>query len=376
MLRNEGRVYGVHHVVLERVWGQVQVLAKPFGNVTAGFGSSAEEGGAGFPSHLQGSRDHNHDLRIGVIRIGGQDIAKLFLLRGGHTHAPETILNVELAKQEGPLIRGSGAHCIDDTAQGSSEFMHGGHGSRIFIGQVVHRSGGDLALPALAFVGEVEDHSEQAAFVGDGRDGTDFGVGFAALQYSLSKLGPWDKAGKVLVNFLQRFGAKSCGSHRVFSGRVGTITYSLVKLLEGPVVDNVDRATLGSKLLEHWSSRVLLGKFAGVHKATSGNMRVRLTLCFGENLIELIKGDWCNGIRYGGCLGHGARASSGRVPGGRAGVDAALRWGFVRIGGELNGLAFGVVFDSFLGFVVGSVEGLELLGGSSGWHRGRVYGNR
>jgi hypothetical protein len=66
-----------------------------------------------------------------------EHIAELLLIGSGYCHAPETILDVQLAKEDGAFFLGLGADGVDDSAEGVSELVHGLGGGRRFISEFV-----------------------------------------------------------------------------------------------------------------------------------------------------------------------------------------------------------------------------------------------
>ena len=106
---------GIHHVVFHWVGWQVGLSSQPLGHISASFGGSTEESWAGFPPHLNGSWYYQHDrfIRRGVGRLG-EDVAELLFLRLRNTHSPVSIFDVELAEEEGSLVRWLSGDHVDD----------------------------------------------------------------------------------------------------------------------------------------------------------------------------------------------------------------------------------------------------------------------
>jgi hypothetical protein len=77
--------------------------AQPFCKIATSFSGGAEEGGAGGPTHLECSRDHKADFLRWLAWELREDIAELFFLVRGDTHSPETVFDVQFAKQDGPF---------------------------------------------------------------------------------------------------------------------------------------------------------------------------------------------------------------------------------------------------------------------------------
>jgi hypothetical protein len=88
----------VEGVVLKWMLGETWEKAEPLSQITAGFGGSAEESGAGGPSHLECSRDDQANLLGGLAWELREDVTELLLLVCGDAHPPETVLDVKLAE--------------------------------------------------------------------------------------------------------------------------------------------------------------------------------------------------------------------------------------------------------------------------------------
>ena len=168
------------------------------GNVAAGFGGRAEEGGAGGPSHLERSRDHDHDVIVRMGWVWGKDMAELVLVGFGHHHAPETVLDVELAEEDGAVGLWEGGDHVDEAAEDVAELVHGvGRGGGV-VGEFIDGFGVGFAL---TFFGKVEDRAEEAALVGDGGNGADLGVAAEASNDEGSEVFPRDEFDEVLCYF-------------------------------------------------------------------------------------------------------------------------------------------------------------------------------
>ena len=94
-------------------------------------------------------------------------------------------------------------------------------GRCVNVGELVDGCG--CAVSSLALSGQVEDHSEQAALVGDGSDWAHLGVLMQAFEELLPDFPPRDEFGKVLLHFGEGLFAQGSGSFRCFSGWVGSI---------------------------------------------------------------------------------------------------------------------------------------------------------
>ena len=95
---------------LERVWWEVLEGGEETGNVPASLGCRADIGWAGGPAHLEGCRDNDEGFGIGVGRVRRENIAELLLVVVRDNHAPETILDVKLGKEDAPIGVWEGAH--------------------------------------------------------------------------------------------------------------------------------------------------------------------------------------------------------------------------------------------------------------------------
>jgi hypothetical protein len=72
--------------------------AQPLCKVSTSFSGGAEDGGAGGPTHLECSWDHEANFLRWLAWELREDIAKLFLLVSGDAHSPETVLDVQFAE--------------------------------------------------------------------------------------------------------------------------------------------------------------------------------------------------------------------------------------------------------------------------------------
>ena len=168
------------------------------GNVAAGFSGRTEEGWAGGPSHLERCRDHDHDVIVRVGWVRGEDMAELVLVGFGHHHAPETVLDVELAEEDGAVGLWEGGDHVDEAAEDVAELVHGVGGGSVVVGEFIDGFGVGFAL---TFFGKVEDHAEEAALVGDGGNGADLGVAAEASNDEGSEVFPRDEFDEVLCHF-------------------------------------------------------------------------------------------------------------------------------------------------------------------------------
>ena len=116
------------------------------GNVAAGFGGRTEESWAGSPSHLEGSGDHDHDVIVGVGWVRGEDVAELILVGFGHHHAPEAVLDVELAEEDGAVGVWEGGDHVDEAAEDVAELVHGVGGGSGIVGEFIDGFGVGFAL--------------------------------------------------------------------------------------------------------------------------------------------------------------------------------------------------------------------------------------
>ena len=83
-----------------------------------------------------------------------------------------------------------------------------------------------------------------------------------------------------------------------------------IHLFKCPFVQDVYRTAISAILLQGLSKRVPLCQPARVHETTGGNVRVGLTLSFGENVKQLWLGKWCHSLLNGVELGWGRAETS------------------------------------------------------------------
>ena len=94
--------------------------------------------------------------------------------------------------------------------------------------------------------GEVQDHSEESALVGDGRDGADFELGWEVLPEFL----PGYETGETPLHFLHCLVVQSGGSNAVLSGWMGAPADGGVEQAKVPVWARFGRAALVGKIEE------------------------------------------------------------------------------------------------------------------------------
>ena len=155
--------------------------------VPSSFSGSTEESGTGGPAHLECCWDNQLDVIGGVVGELGKDIAEFQFFVLWNTHAPKAVFDIKFAKENGSLIGVSIGKQNDEATNHISKFGHGLVWGCGFIGEFVDGFGVGIAL---AFGGEVKDHSKEPAFVRNGCNGTDFGVFVMADKNQFAKVLP------------------------------------------------------------------------------------------------------------------------------------------------------------------------------------------
>ena len=88
---------------------------------------------------MQSGGHHYHGFRwFRFVGVFWEHIAELVFVGFGHNHSPETIFDVEFAKEDGFRIGFRSAKDVDDASEHRTELIHGVPGGGVRVGKFVH----------------------------------------------------------------------------------------------------------------------------------------------------------------------------------------------------------------------------------------------